>query len=92
MILSGGQNIFPGDIEDVAQGTVIGIPHSKWDETPLAKWDETPLAVVIPRENVSINVDSLAGWATTAHLWRGHNRRNPAQPQRQGAQTDTAPK
>ncbi|MBC7521014.1 MAG: AMP-binding protein [Sandarakinorhabdus sp.] len=48
MILSGGFNIFPADLEavigehpGVQDVTVIGIPH--------AKWGETPLALVIPR-------------------------------------------
>jgi len=48
MILSGGFNIFPADLEavigehpQVQDVTVIGIPHSKWGETPLA--------LVIPR-------------------------------------------
>jgi acyl-CoA synthetase (AMP-forming)/AMP-acid ligase II len=42
MILSGGQNIYPADIEAVmvehplvSEATVIGIPHEKWGETPL---------------------------------------------------------
>lgn len=48
MILSGGFNIFPADLEavigehpEVQDVTVIGIPHEKWGETPLA--------LVIPR-------------------------------------------
>ena len=48
MIISGGFNIFPADLEavigehpDVQDVTVIGIPHPKWGETPLA--------LVIPR-------------------------------------------
>ena len=48
MIISGGFNIFPADLEavigehpEVQDVTVIGIPH--------AKWGETPLALVIPR-------------------------------------------
>lgn len=48
MILSGGFNIFPADLEtvigehpDVQDVTVIGIPHEKWGETPLA--------LIIPR-------------------------------------------
>jgi long-chain acyl-CoA synthetase len=43
MILSGGFNIFPADLEavigehpEVQDVTVIGIPHPKWGETPLA--------------------------------------------------------
>lgn len=43
MIVSGGQNIFPTDIEVVAithpeinEVAVIGIPHEKWGETPIA--------------------------------------------------------
>ena len=43
MILSGGQNIYPTDIESVLKTHpavfdcgVIGIPHDKWGETPLA--------------------------------------------------------
>ena len=42
MILSGGQNIYPADIEAVLKAhpavfdcAVIGIPHDQWGETPL---------------------------------------------------------
>ena len=51
MIISGGQNIFPADIEailsahpNVSDSTVIGVP----DET----WGEAPLALVVLREPV----------------------------------------
>jgi acyl-CoA synthetase (AMP-forming)/AMP-acid ligase II len=60
MIISGGFNIFPADLEavigehpEVQDVTVIGIPH--------AKWGETPLALVIPR-GAPDPVDLLA-WA-----------------------------
>lgn len=43
MIISGGENIYPAEIENVlnghdavAQVGVIGVPHEKWGETPLA--------------------------------------------------------
>lgn len=43
MIVSGGVNVYPIDIETVLEGidgvreaAVIGVPHEKWGETPLA--------------------------------------------------------
>jgi acyl-CoA synthetase (AMP-forming)/AMP-acid ligase II len=60
MILSGGFNIFPADLEavigehpEVQDVTVIGIPHPKWGETPLA--------LVIPRGQP--DPDALLAWA-----------------------------
>jgi long-chain acyl-CoA synthetase len=60
MILSGGFNIYPADLEaivgqhpDVQDVTVIGIPHPKWGETPLA--------LVIPRGTPS--AAELLEWA-----------------------------
>lgn len=51
MILSGGQNIYPVDIEavmvehdEVSQVAVIGVPHDKWGETPMAVVVATPSA------------------------------------------------
>ncbi|AMN46748.1 hypothetical protein ACG33_06480 [Steroidobacter denitrificans] len=61
MIVSGGQNIFPVDIElvgtthpDVAQIAVIGVAHEKWGETPLA--------VVVPKNGVAPDAAELLAW------------------------------
>jgi acyl-CoA synthetase (AMP-forming)/AMP-acid ligase II len=62
MIISGGQNIYPADLErvlaahpDVAEVCVIGIPH--------ARWGETPLALVVPRNDP--DVTQMRDWANT---------------------------
>jgi len=60
MIISGGFNVFPADIEaivgehaDVQDVTVIGIPHEKWGESPIA--------LVIPRDGA--DADGIRAWA-----------------------------
>lgn len=62
MILSGGFNVFPADIEeivarhgDVSDVTVIGIPHPRWDEVPLA--------LVIPRDGATATPEDILAWA-----------------------------
>ena len=61
MILSGGQNIYPGDIEsvmlghpDVAEVAVIAVPSRRWGETPLA--------VVVPRAGTRPDAAALVAW------------------------------
>ncbi|MCC5862948.1 MAG: AMP-binding protein, partial [Gammaproteobacteria bacterium] len=61
MIVSGGQNIFPADIEavmlahpDIADVAVIGVPSEKWGETPLA--------LVVPRRDAP-EAEVLCAWA-----------------------------
>jgi len=66
MILSGGINVFPKDIEDVvarheavADVAVIGIPHEKWGETPLA--------LVVRKKGSTSSAEELRDW-TNARL------------------------
>jgi acyl-CoA synthetase (AMP-forming)/AMP-acid ligase II len=62
MILSGGQNIYPADIEaiminhpDISEVAVIGVA----DDT----WGETPVAVVVPARNLTqSDLDALLNW------------------------------
>jgi acyl-CoA synthetase (AMP-forming)/AMP-acid ligase II len=62
MIISGGQNIYPADIEavlvrheDVADCAVFGVPSEKWGETPLA--------LVVLREASKTSAGMLRDWA-----------------------------
>jgi len=58
MIISGGENIYPAEVEDVllthpdiVEVAVIGVP----DDT----WGEVPRAVVVPREGAEIDPDEV---------------------------------
>lgn len=61
MIISGGFNVFPADIEailgehaDILDVTVIGVPHEKWGESPFA--------LIIGRDG-GADIDALLKWA-----------------------------
>ena len=62
LIISGGQNVFPADLEavlvshpDVVDCAVFGIPSESWGETPLA--------LVVLRERAQVNGAALRDWA-----------------------------
>jgi long-chain acyl-CoA synthetase len=66
MIVSGGENVYPTEIEnvlgahpDVGQVAVIGVPH--------AKWGETPRAYVVPRVGAQPEEAEMIAY-TRAHL------------------------
>jgi len=61
MILSGGQNIYPADIEavivtheGVKDAAVIGVKHKKWGEAPLA--------LVVPTNGTELDAAALKSW------------------------------
>jgi acyl-CoA synthetase (AMP-forming)/AMP-acid ligase II len=61
MIISGGFNIYPSDLEavlhshpDVAEAAVVGVAS--------AQWGETPIAVVVLKPDAKVTAGDLKDW------------------------------
>ena len=61
MILSGGQNVYPADIEAVLF-THPGVTECAVVGAPSRKWGETPVAFVVPAAGGSIDAEELKAW------------------------------
>jgi long-chain acyl-CoA synthetase len=64
MIISGGFNIYPSDLEavlagheEVVEAAVVGVPSEEWGETPVA--------FVVLRPNASVDAASLRAWTNS---------------------------
>ena len=61
MIISGGFNIYPSDLEavlkqhpDVAEAAVVGVASEKWGETPIA--------FVVPKAGATETGEQILAW------------------------------
>jgi long-chain acyl-CoA synthetase len=62
MIISGGFNVYPSDLESVlaaheqvAEAAVVGVPS--------ARWGETPVAFVVQKDGAACDTERLLDWA-----------------------------
>ncbi len=86
MIVSGGENIYPAEIENVLMGhpavldcAVIGIPDEKWGESPIAIVVRAPGSEVTESEIISYCREHLAGFKCPTQVqWAEMLPRNPS--------------
>jgi acyl-CoA synthetase (AMP-forming)/AMP-acid ligase II len=62
MIISGGFNVYPSDLESVlmqhpavAEAAVVGVPSTRWGETPIA--------FVVLKQGATAATEELTAWA-----------------------------
>jgi acyl-CoA synthetase (AMP-forming)/AMP-acid ligase II len=75
MIISGGFNIYPAELEnvisghpDVVEAAVVGVPHDKWGETPLALCTVKDGAGVAEEDIVALVADALGSYKKPGHV------------------------
>ncbi|MCW2983208.1 MAG: long-chain fatty acid--CoA ligase, partial [Conexibacter sp.] len=77
MIISGGMNVFPAEIEDVLRNhpdvfdvAVIGVPHEKWGETVCAVVEVTPGVSIDEAQLIAFCGERLASFKkpTSVHV------------------------
>jgi acyl-CoA synthetase (AMP-forming)/AMP-acid ligase II len=61
MIISGGFNIYPSDLEDVLRGH-RGVADAAVVGVPSQRWGETPVAFVVPRSHGGQSEAELLAW------------------------------
>jgi acyl-CoA synthetase (AMP-forming)/AMP-acid ligase II len=64
MILSGAQNVYPADIEEVMR-THPGVADVAVIGVRSRQWGETPVAVVVPGPNAQLDCQALVEWTNS---------------------------